>query len=148
MSGFRVRPWGLCALLWFAGVSGGALAEELAVQAETLPGSDIVVMVGNVSYVSGGVGEESREHLKAFAAGFNLKLLLAHKSGEYIGDVQIVIVDGKGKEILKAVSEGPIFMANLPAGQYEVIATTEGLTQKLRATVVNGKLGMLVFRWP
>jgi hypothetical protein len=106
------------------------------------------VVVGDVSYVSGGVGEESREQLKAFAAAFNLKLLLAHKSGEYIGDVQIVLVDAKGKEILKAVAEGPIFMANLPAGRYEVIATTEGLTQKLRATVVKGKLGTLVFRWP
>lgn len=139
------RSPGLFLALWLAGLSGLALAAES--EPVLLPENETVV-VGDVSYVSGGVGEESREQLKAFAAAFNLKLLLAHKSGAYIGDVQIVIVDGKGKEILKAVAEGPIFMANLPAGRYEVIATTEGLTQKLRATVVKGKLGTLVFRWP
>jgi hypothetical protein len=139
------RSPGLFLALWLTGLSGLALAAES--EPVLLPENETVV-VGDVSYVSGGVGEESREQLKAFAAAFNLKLLLAHKSGAYIGDVQIVIVDGKGKEILKAVAEGPIFMANLPAGRYEVIATTEGLTQKLRATVVKGKLGTLVFRWP
>ena len=139
------RSPGLFLALWLAGLSGFALAAES--EPALLPENETVV-VGDVSYVSGGVGEESREQLNAFAAAFNLKLLLAHKSGAYIGDVQIVIVDGKGKEILKAVAEGPIFMANLPAGRYEVIATTEGLTQKLRATVVKGKLGTLVFRWP
>lgn len=140
---FRSRM--LFVALWLAGLSGIALAAEP--EPELLPENETVV-VGDVSYVSGGVGEESREQLKAFAPAFNLKLLLAHKSGEYIGDVQIVLVDAKGKEILKAVAEGPIFMANLPAGRYEVIATTEGLTQKQRATVVKGKLGTLVFRWP
>ena len=139
------RSPGLFLALWLTGLSGLALAAES--EPVLLPENETVV-VGDVSYVSGGVGEESREQLKAFAAAFNLKLLLAHKSGEYIGDVQIVIVDGKGKELLKAVAEGPIFMANLPAGRYEVIATTEGLTQKLHATVVKGKLGTLVFRWP
>ena len=83
-----------------------------------------------------------------FATAFNLKLLLARKSGEYLGDVEIVISDAKGAEILKATSEGPIFMANLPAGSYEVAATTEGLTQKQRVTVVKGKLGTTHFRWP
>lgn len=140
---FRSRMYFVA--LSLAGLSGLALAAEP--EPTLLPENETVV-VGDVSYISGGVGEDSREQLKAFASAFNLKLLLAHKSGEYIGDVQIVIVDGQGKEILKALAEGPIFMANLPAGRYEVIATTEGLTQKLRATVVKGKLGTLVFRWP
>jgi len=141
MMRFRV----LLGMLWLAGMSNLVFAAEA--EPEPLPENETVV-VGDISYVSGGIGEESREQLKAFAAAFNLKLLLAHKSGEYIGNVQIVIVDSQGKEVLKAVSEGPIFMANLPAGRYEVIAATEGLTQKLRATVVKGKLGTLVFRWP
>ena len=56
------------------------------------------------------------------------KLLLARKSGEYLGDVEQGHQRCQGAEILKATSEGPIFMANLPAGSYEVAATTEGLT--------------------
>jgi hypothetical protein len=119
-----------------------------AVFAAESPDTETVVMVGNVSYVSGGVGEESRERLKAFASAFNLKLLLARKSGEYLGDVGVVITDATGAKILTATAEGPIFMANLPAGSYEVAATTEGLTQKQRVAVVKGKLGTLHFRWP
>ena len=134
------RGW----LIFWLGVlsaSGGAWASENA-------DNETVVMVGGVSYVSGGVGEDSRERLKAFAAAFNLKLLLARKSGEYLGDVEVIINDAKGKEVLKAKAEGPIFMANLPAGSYEVVATTEGQTQKQRVSVVKGKLGTMHFRWP
>lgn len=112
------------------------------------PDTETVVMVGNVSYVSGGIGEESRERLKAFASAFNLKLLLARKSGEYLGDVGVVIADATGAKILTVTAEGPIFMANLPAGTYEVAATTEGQTQKQRVSVVKGKLGTMHFRWP
>ena len=76
-------------------------------------------MVGNVSYVSGGIGEDSRERMKAFSAAFNLKLLFAYKSGSYMSDVDVVVADAKGKPLIKASSEGPIFMARLPAGAYE-----------------------------
>jgi hypothetical protein len=132
----------------FAGwLAVAAFVPSVLVAAENAD-NETVVMLGNISYVSGGIGEDSRERLKAFASAFNLKLLLAKKSGEYLGDVEVVINDAKGRELIKAVAEGPIFMANLPPGSYEVAATTEGLTQKQRVSVVKGKLGTMHFRWP
>jgi hypothetical protein len=120
----------------FAGwLAVAAFVPSVLVAAENAD-NETVVMLGNISYVSGGIGEDSRERLKAFASAFNLKLLLAKKSGEYLGDVEVVINDAKGRELIKAVAEGPI------------AATTEGLTQKQRVSVVKGKLGTMHFRWP
>lgn len=115
--------------------------------AEEASEREAVYMMGNVSYMSGGIGEDSREHLKAFSAGFNLKLVLAMKSGEYVADVQVSIDDKHGKNVLQATSEGPIFMANLPAGSYQVTATAEGQAQRRSVTVDKGRLGTLHFRW-
>ena len=124
-----------------------ALAADAASVPEDGGETEKVIMVGNISYVSGGIGEESRERLKAFSAAFNLKLVLAMKTGEYIGDVQVSIAEKGGKELVQAVAEGPVFMANLPAGSYVVTATAEGQTQRQVVTVSKGKLGTMHFRW-
>ena len=47
----------------------------------------VVMKSGNVSYVSGGVGEESLERITVLAKDFNLQLLFAAKTGNYLADV-------------------------------------------------------------
>lgn len=135
------RVWRILALgVGLAAASGGIWASEN-------PDNETVIMAGNVSYVSGGVGEDSRERMKAFAAAFNLKLLLAHRSGSYMSDVEVVVADTKGKQLIKANADGPIFMAKLPAGVYEVAATAVGQTQRQKVTVNNSRQAVLHFRW-
>jgi hypothetical protein len=109
---------------------------------------DPVIMVGAVSYVSGGIGEESREHLQSIAGLFNLKLLLAATSGAFIADVQIQIVGKDGKPLVQAVSEGPIFMAKLPPGSYRVTATADGVAREQKVVLGSGQRSTLHFRWP
>ena len=135
------RGWRMLVLgASLAAAAGGAWASES-------PDNETVIMAGNVSYVSGGIGEDSRERMKAFSAAFNLKLLLAYKSGSYMSDVDVVVADAKGKPLIKASSEGPIFMARLPAGAYEVTATAVGQAQRQKVTVTNGRQAVLHFRW-
>ncbi len=135
------RAWRVLALgVGLAAAAGGIWASEN-------PDNETVIMAGNVSYVSGGIGEDSRERMKAFSAAFNLKLLLAYKSGSYLSDVEVVVADVKGKQLIKASSEGPIFMAKLPVGAYEVRATVAGQTQRQKVTVTNGRQAVLHFRW-
>jgi hypothetical protein len=107
-----------------------------------------VVMVGNVSYVSGGIGEDSRERLQSFTKAFNLKLVLAQKAGAYIGDVQVLIAGRDGKPLVQAFAEGPIFMAKLPPGSYDVTTTADGQSQRQKVVVNKGGLSTLHFRWP
>ena len=78
----------------------------------------IVQTSGGVSYVSGGIGSESRDRLGSLARDFNLKLVFAMKSGEYVSGVRIAIADAAGKTLVDATSEGPWFLTRLPAGNY------------------------------
>ena len=78
---------------------------------------------------------------------FNLKLIFALKSGEYLSGVQVAITDAKGKSMLDTTSEGPWFMTRLPVGKYQIVATVAGKTEKRQITVDGTKLKTVDFRW-
>ena len=107
----------------------------------------VVQTAGNVSYVSGGVGTESLDQLGAMSSQFNLKLVFALKSGEYLSGVQVAITDAKGKSMLDTTSEGPWFMTRLPVGNYQVVATVAGKAEKRQVAVDGTKLKTVDFRW-
>ena len=102
---------------------------------------------GNVTYLSGGVSEEDRVALGPIARDYNLKLVFALRNGEYLSDTDVVVTSGRGQTVLEAKSEGPWFLARLPSGQYTIIATSNGQSQ--RRTVAVGPRGSrtLDFRW-
>lgn len=107
----------------------------------------VVQNAGDVTYVSGGVGLESLDQLSSMSRDFNLKLVFALRSGAYLSGVQVAIVDAKGKTIVDAISDGPWFMAKLPAGRYQVIATAAGTAEKRQVTVGPSQLKTVDFRW-
>ncbi len=110
--------------------------------------TDAVVQTdGKVSFVSGGVGTESLDQLGALSSQFNLKLVFALKSGEYLSGVQVVINDAKGQSMLDALSEGPWLLAKLPTGNYQIVATVAGKTEKRQVAVNGAKLKTVDFRW-
>lgn len=77
---------------------------------------------GGIRYMSGGIGEEELEELKAMEGQFNLKIVMAMKNGEYVSDEPVVIRDAGGATVLEAVSDGPLFYAKLPPGRYAAAA--------------------------
>jgi len=109
--------------------------------------SGTVQTEGNVSYVSGGVGADSIDRLSSLAGDFNLKLVFALKSGEYVSGVGVVVADAAGKTLLNATSDGPWFLTRLPAGNYQVTATFEGNAVKHQIAVGTEKLRTVDFRW-
>ena len=128
-------------VLWTVALFGSPSA--LAANGEAVKQS------GDISYVSGGVGDESLERVGALEMGFNVKLVFALQNGEYLSDVKVVIADAVGKPLLEALAEGPVFLAKLPAGRYEVRATVGDVTrmQRLRVGAKEG-LKTVQFRWP
>ncbi len=102
---------------------------------------------GGITYVSGGVGDDSIAKLEALARDFNVKLVFALQSGNYVSDVKVVIADAKGKTLVDATSAGPWFLVKLPAGSYQVVATFEGKTVKRAVTAGKAKLQTVDFRW-
>jgi hypothetical protein len=91
-----------------------------------------------IPYVSGGIGAEEREAVEAIGREHNLKLSFALQNGHYLGDVNVVVKDNKGKPVLEAISDGPLFFAKLPPGDYTIEATTGGETLK-RTVHVSGR---------
>ena len=87
-----------------------------------------------VPYISGGIGDEELSALRSIGSQYNLKLVFALKSGEYLADITVQIKDAAGKIVLDAVSDGPCFFTRLTPEKYTVIAVMQGnvVTQKVQ----------------
>jgi hypothetical protein len=133
----------LFAMAAVAILPGAALLLPIA----SASGDEIVQTAGNVAYVSGGVGTTSIDRLNALAGDFNLKLVFALKSGDYVSDVRVNIADARGKAILDTTSGGPWFFTKLPAGNYQIVATFAGNAEKRSVAVGSAKLRTVDFRW-
>lgn len=131
---------------WLACCAAAVLlgSTTLASAADAEP---VVQTSGSVTYVSGGVGTESLDRLSAMSSDFNLKLVFAMNSGEYVSDVRVVISDAKGQTLVDAVSNGPWFLTRLPAGTYKIVATLAGKAERREIAVAATKSATVDFRW-
>jgi hypothetical protein len=101
---------------------------------------------GSVPYATGGVSEEGRDNLNRIAQDFNVKLVLATKSGAYLSDVGVVVSNDRGQRVLAAKSDGPWFFAKLPSGRYTIEASSNGAVQRQAVTLGQGTREVN-FRW-
>jgi|Deesub1362A_J573_1020465.scaffolds.fasta_scaffold00055_76 hypothetical protein len=101
---------------------------------------------GEISYLSGGVGLEERRILESMAKGYNLKLVFAMSSGEYLSDLSVILRDKEGRTLLHTVSNGPWFFAKLPVGVYTVTVSVGDLKQQ-RQVQVGKDLTTVIFQW-
>ena len=84
-----------------------------------------------ITYLSGGVGQEEQDAIRAQSANYNLQLVFAtQQTGAYRSDVQLFIGDAKGNQLLSVANTGPMFFARLPSGTYKINAAAEGKTFK------------------
>lgn len=86
---------------------------------------------GNVSYLTGGIGENETESIKSQAGGYNLLLSNADNSGHYMPGSDITITSHDGRQMMNVSDAGPLFYAKLPPGNYTLTATN-GSQQEVR----------------
>lgn len=87
------------------------------------------ISVGNVTYLSGGVGDSEAEAIRAFAKNYALEVVFIQKlkqREEFLASVKVQIQDHHHNIVLDINTEGPYFLANLPAGRYQIIAEHNG----------------------
>ncbi|ALM83338.1 carboxypeptidase-like regulatory domain-containing protein [Bordetella sp. N] len=126
------------ALLWAASMSGAHAA---------LPETQ---KQGNVEYVTGGIGLDESQSLKAAEKSYPLSLLFARKldgKNDYTADVKVVITDAKGGSVLTATSGGPYMLVKLPPGEYKVSATLDGNEQTRQVSVKGNGSAHAGFEW-
>jgi len=91
-----------------------------------------------IDYISGGVGLDEQNAMRALSPGYNLRLTFATKqTGAYRSDVQLDIADAKGNSVLSVPSTGPMVFAKLPAGTYRISASAEDKTFKRSVRIGN-----------
>jgi hypothetical protein len=83
--------------------------------------------------------------MKQVENDYNLRIMSASKSGDFVGDTRIVITRN-GQLVLDAQS-GPLFFVNLPAGPYVVEATSDGQNRKQNVTVGKSKSSHIRLTW-
>lgn len=86
-------------------------------------------------FVTGGIGLDESEHLKAVSRDFSLSVLVATKSGAYLADTHITVTDAQGQTVLDAQSAGPYLLVDLARGVYKVEATYLGEKRQQRVSI-------------
>lgn len=105
---------------------------------------------GNVSYITGGIGSDESNALKAELGKHPLSLTLASRidgKDVFLASVPVVVRDASGTVVLEATSEGPYLLADLPPGNYDVSASHKGEEKRGSAAISAGKPARLTFLW-
>ena len=105
------------------------------------------VRAADVPYISGGAGADAREELLAKEKEYNLKIIAAEKSGDYLAGVKVVIESARKERVLDTTMEGPILLAKLTPGTYTIRATSDAQTLTRTVTIPAQGLRQVDFRW-
>src|SRR5689334_11347717 len=61
---------------------------------------------GSVTYITGGIGDEERDALRAVSRDYNLHVMSASTSGAFAGQTQIIIRSRQGEEVVDESDAG------------------------------------------
>ncbi|MGJ7518958.1 carboxypeptidase regulatory-like domain-containing protein [Variovorax sp. LT1P1] len=89
---------------------------------------------GAVRYACGGIGVDESTAMRAAMKSHPLSLLFARADGAYLADVAVTVT-GAGSAPVSLRAGGPVCLVNLPAGNYTVEASTEGMSKRQTVTV-------------
>jgi hypothetical protein len=92
-----------------------------AVPASAQSSSDPILEANGVHYACAGIGKASRDDPRWKT--FPVKLVFAASSGDFLGDPNVTVTDGSGKQVFQAQCDGPWVLIELPTGAYKVHAT-------------------------
>ena len=105
---------------------------------------------GDITYISGGIGEDEAKAIKAESKSWPLSIEFSEylvSQDLWVAQVYLRIIDSKGKTQFEATVDGPMFLGKLPPGNYELLATYEGVTQSRKIQIIDGKPLHLSMNW-
>jgi len=105
---------------------------------------------GEVTYVTGGVGQTEADAIKHVAKYYPLELeflLKAKPKDEYVSGVKVRIKDAHDKMVLDVTADGPFLLAKMPAGKYTVSAERNGKVEHRKIEIATKEHQRVVFEW-
>lgn len=100
-----------------------------------------------VTFITGGIGEDEVRQFREAAAGYNLRMTFATTSGSYLSDVDVMISDAAGHSILAVRTQGPFLFVKLPPGRYGVAAQMPQMAEHRNVRVPTRGSVELNFHW-
>lgn len=105
---------------------------------------------GDISYVSGGIGEDESRAMKRELKSWPLYIEFSEyfdNQDLWVAQVYLRILDLKGKTLFDTTVDGPMFLGKLPPGNYELLATYQGVTQSRKILIVDGETLHVSMNW-
>jgi hypothetical protein len=106
---------------------------------------------GDISYISGGIGEDESRAIKAVAAQYPLWLTFIARNGgkdTYSAPQELTILQADGAPVLDLKPDGPFLLVNLPAGKYRITAGSASASKTQTVEIPRGGHKRLVFDIP
>ena len=107
---------------------------------------------GSISYLSGGVGEDEIQAMKAAAALYALQLtFFSHTENgrdSYNAPSELTILKEDGSPVLDIKPDGPFLLLDLPPGKYRVTAANTGWSKTVPVQLGRGAHKKLIFQMP
>src|SRR5699024_1432462 len=86
-----------------------------------------------VSYQTGGIGQEELDQLSQSAANYNTQFSFANASDRaYLNNLQVRIINAQQELVFEDNQDGPLLYLQLTPGTYEISATSNGVEKKLK----------------
>ena len=105
---------------------------------------------GDICFIAGGIGEDESTAMKLMSKKWPLSIEFSeYLDGKdlWIAQVYLRILDANGKKLFDTTIDGPMFLGKLPAGNYELLATYEGVTQSRKIQIIDGKPLHVSMNW-
>ena len=97
---------------------------------------------GNITYISGGIGEGEAAAMKAESKSWPLSIEFSEhlvNQDLWVAQVYLRILDSKGKTLFDTTVDGPIFLVKVPPGNYELLATYQEVTKRRVIEIKQGQ---------
>ena len=103
---------------------------------------------GDVSYVSGGVGQDESQAFIERRGDYPLSIeIYAKENGRevYTASADVTVRDARGDTVVQTEAKGPFVLVDAPPGRYVVDVTSAGTTQTRHAVVRSGQTDRAIF---
>jgi hypothetical protein len=105
---------------------------------------------GDISFIAGGIGEEESIAMKLMSKSWPLSIEFSEhlvSQDLWVAQVYLRILDSKGKTLFDTTVDGPMFLGKLPPGNYELLATYQGVTKRRAIEIKQGQHIKESFNW-
>ena len=104
----------------------------------------------NLSCMMGGVGQDESQAMREEARKWPLAIEFSERLGKsdaWISGAQLTIANKSGKIIFDEPCNGPMFLAKLAPGKYQLTASYQGVIKKKTIEIQEGKPVKESFNW-